>query len=101
MTNAVIVSTARTPLCKSWRGAFNMTHGALHRGPDCVAAQRRAMGAAIQLALRQAVKLPIQAAEELLHRRRITAVGAVDRGGDSCCIAHVEPSGSRTPVRSR
>ena len=28
MSEAVIVSTARTPLCKSWRGAFNMTHGA-------------------------------------------------------------------------
>src|SRR5262245_64373797 len=28
MADAVIVSTARTPLCKSWRGAFNMTHGA-------------------------------------------------------------------------
>ena len=28
MTNAVIVSTARTPLSKSWKGAFNMTHGA-------------------------------------------------------------------------
>jgi acetyl-CoA C-acetyltransferase len=28
MTDAVIVSTARTPLAKSWRGAFNMTHGA-------------------------------------------------------------------------
>ena len=28
MPDAVIVSTARTPLCKSWRGAFNMTHGA-------------------------------------------------------------------------
>ena len=28
MIEAVIVSTARTPLCKSWRGAFNMTHGA-------------------------------------------------------------------------
>ena len=28
MTHAVIVSTARTPLAKSWRGAFNMTHGA-------------------------------------------------------------------------
>jgi acetyl-CoA C-acetyltransferase len=28
MTQAVIVSTARTPLTKSWRGAFNMTHGA-------------------------------------------------------------------------
>jgi acetyl-CoA C-acetyltransferase len=28
MPDAVIVSTARTPLCKSWRGAFNITHGA-------------------------------------------------------------------------
>jgi acetyl-CoA C-acetyltransferase len=29
MTEAVIVSTARTPLAKSWRGSFNMTHGAI------------------------------------------------------------------------
>ena len=28
MSDAVIVSTARTGLAKSWRGAFNMTHGA-------------------------------------------------------------------------
>ena len=28
MTKAVIVSTARTPLAKSWKGSFNMTHGA-------------------------------------------------------------------------
>ncbi len=28
MTSAVIVSTARPPLAKSWQGAFNMTHGA-------------------------------------------------------------------------
>ena len=28
MTKALIVSTARTPLTKSWKGAFNMTHGA-------------------------------------------------------------------------
>jgi len=28
MKEAVIVSTARTPLAKSWRGSFNMTHGA-------------------------------------------------------------------------
>jgi len=28
MNEAVIVSTARTPLCKSWKGALNMTHGA-------------------------------------------------------------------------
>lgn len=28
MTSAIIVSTARTPLAKSWKGSFNMTHGA-------------------------------------------------------------------------
>ena len=28
MTEAVIVSTARTGLAKSWKGAFNMTYGA-------------------------------------------------------------------------
>ena len=28
MSQALIVSTARTPLAKSWKGAFNMTHGA-------------------------------------------------------------------------
>ena len=32
MTDAVIVSTARTPLAKSWKGAFNMTHGAVLGG---------------------------------------------------------------------
>ena len=32
MTAAVIVSTARTPLTKSWKGAFNMTHGATMGG---------------------------------------------------------------------
>ena len=32
MTQAVIVSTARTPLAKSWKGAFNMTHGATLAG---------------------------------------------------------------------
>jgi acetyl-CoA C-acetyltransferase len=32
MSNAVIVSTARTPLAKSWKGAFNMTHGAVLGG---------------------------------------------------------------------
>jgi acetyl-CoA C-acetyltransferase len=32
MTDAVIVSTARTPLAKSWKGSFNMTHGAVLGG---------------------------------------------------------------------
>jgi acetyl-CoA C-acetyltransferase len=32
MTSAIIVSTARTPLTKSWKGAFNMTHSAMLGG---------------------------------------------------------------------
>jgi len=42
MTQAVIVSTARTPLCKSWRGALNMTHGAKMGGHVVHAALERA-----------------------------------------------------------
>ncbi|KWC24764.1 acetyl-CoA acetyltransferase [Burkholderia ubonensis] len=41
MTEAVIVSTARTPLAKSWRGAFNMTHGATLGGHVVAAALER------------------------------------------------------------
>ena len=39
---AVIVSTARTPLAKSWRGAFNQTHGATLGGHVVKAALERA-----------------------------------------------------------
>ena len=42
MTRAVIVSTARTPLCRSWKGAFNMTHGATLGGHAVQAAVQRA-----------------------------------------------------------
>src|SRR5471032_2042772 len=42
MTDTVIVSTARTPLAKSWKGAFNMTHGAELGGHAVKAALERA-----------------------------------------------------------
>jgi acetyl-CoA C-acetyltransferase len=42
MSEAVIVSTARTPLAKSWKGAFNMTHGAELGGHVVRAALERA-----------------------------------------------------------
>ncbi|WP_077032781.1 acetyl-CoA C-acyltransferase [Pelomonas sp. KK5] len=42
MSKAVIVSTARTPLAKSWKGAFNMTHGATLGGEAVKAAVERA-----------------------------------------------------------
>ncbi|HMN72690.1 MAG TPA: acetyl-CoA C-acyltransferase [Rhodoblastus sp.] len=42
MTEAVIVSTARTGLAKSWKGAFNATHGASLGGYAVKAAIERA-----------------------------------------------------------
>ena len=42
MTDAVIVSTARTGLAKSWKGAFNMTHGATMAGHVIAEAVNRA-----------------------------------------------------------
>jgi len=42
MEDAVIVSTARTGLAKSWRGAFNMTHGATLGGHVVKHAMERA-----------------------------------------------------------
>jgi acetyl-CoA C-acetyltransferase len=42
MTSAVIVSTARTPLAKSWKGSFNMTHGATLGGHAVEHALKRA-----------------------------------------------------------
>ncbi|ARU04203.1 acetyl-CoA acetyltransferase [Comamonas serinivorans] len=42
MTSALIVSTARTPLAKSWKGAFNMTHGATLGGHAVQHAVQRA-----------------------------------------------------------
>jgi len=42
MTRAVIISTARTPLAKSWKGAFNMTHGATLGGHAVQHAVQRA-----------------------------------------------------------
>jgi acetyl-CoA C-acetyltransferase len=42
MTDAVIVATARTGLAKSWKGAFNMTHGASMAGPTLAAVIHRA-----------------------------------------------------------
>ena len=42
MNEAVVVSTARTGLAKSWKGAFNMTHGATMGGHVVKAAIERA-----------------------------------------------------------
>ena len=42
MTSALVVSTARTPFAKSWKGSFNMTHGATLGGHVVRAAMQRA-----------------------------------------------------------
>lgn len=42
MTEAVIVSTARSPIGKSWKGAFNISHGATMGGQVVKAAVERA-----------------------------------------------------------
>jgi acetyl-CoA C-acetyltransferase len=42
MIDAVVVSTARTGLAKSWKGAFNLTHGATLAGHVVKAAVERA-----------------------------------------------------------
>src|SRR5574343_643213 len=42
MNDAVIVSTARTGLAKSWKGAFNMTYGATLAGHAIEHAVKRA-----------------------------------------------------------
>ena len=42
MRDAVIVSTARTPIGKAFRGAFNQTHGAVLAGHAIAHAVERA-----------------------------------------------------------
>ncbi|KAB0499150.1 acetyl-CoA C-acyltransferase [Pseudomonas vancouverensis] len=42
MQRAVIVSTARTPFAKSWKGGFNITHGAALAGHVVASAVQRA-----------------------------------------------------------
>ena len=68
MTSAVIVSTARTPLAKSWKGSFNMTHGATLGGH------------AVEHAIQRA---GIEAGEVgLTVRRERTRLGGNDRDVD-------------------
>ena len=80
MTDAVIVSTARTGLAKSWRGAFNMTHGATLGGHATQAAVARA---GIDLSSADRHELEIRgrverlAVRTLKHARDLPAPGAV------------------------
>ena len=41
MPDAVVVSTARTPIGKAFRGAFNQTHGAVMAGHALIEGKRR------------------------------------------------------------
>ena len=71
MTNAVIVSTARTPLAKSWKGAFNMTHGATLGGHAVQHAVQRAAALDLDGVLRAASTL-----DETRARRAFALVDA-------------------------
>ena len=82
MTAAVIVSTARTPLTKSWKGAFNMTHGATLGGHVVEHAIQRAgieaaevddviMGCVMQVA-EQGVNIGRNAVQAIGERGRLT-----------------------------
>ena len=44
MKRAVILSTSRTPLCKSWKGSLNHTHGATLGGAVVDASIRERYG---------------------------------------------------------
>ena len=101
MTDAVIVSTARTGLAKSWRGALNMTHGATMGGHVVQAAVERArldpaevedvlMGCALpegatggniarQIALRAG--LPVTAAGMTVNRFCSSGLQTIAHGG--------------------
>ena len=80
MTSAVIVSTARTPLTKSWKGAFNMTHGATMGGHVVEHAIQRA-GIEALLGPQDAVDMMLRTFDE---RRKLIVQLLNDVPGISC-----------------
>jgi acetyl-CoA C-acetyltransferase len=83
MTSAVIVSTARTPLAKSWKGAFNMTHGATLGGH---AVQHAIQRAGIDAAEVEDVLMGCANPEG--------ATGGTSRARSRCCRLPVTTSGA-------
>ena len=77
MTSAVIVSTARTPLAKSWKGSFNMTHGATLGGH------------AVQHAIARAT-----VTDNLFARERLGSTGL----GHGVAIPHGRIKGLKNPL---
>ena len=78
MTEAVIVSTARTPLCKSWKGALNMTHGATMGGHAVQhALQRIAATTACHAAVKANDPLTQDKMQHILEELRQTAYSTV------------------------
>ncbi|MBV1700281.1 MAG: acetyl-CoA C-acyltransferase [Hyphomicrobiales bacterium] len=109
MNEAVIVSTARTALAKSWRGALNMTHGATMGGHVVAAAVERAgidpgevedliigcatpegatgVNVARQIALR--AKLPVTAAGVTVNRFCSSGLQAIAMAAQSVIVDSV------------
>ena len=97
MIDAVIVSTARTGLAKSWKGAFNMTHGATLGGhavqqavarsgidpeliEDCVmgsAFPEGTLGGNVARAIALRAGLPINAAGMMVNRQCASGLQAI------------------------
>ena len=98
MTEAVIVSTARTPIGKAFRGAFNMTHGATLGGHVVKHAVERAgidpaevEKIIVDASVRMGVKRRNVSKEEIIERliypmvnegARILEEGIATRSGD-------------------
>ena len=97
MIDAVIVSTARTGLAKSWKGAFNMTYGATLGGhavqqavarsgidpeliEDCVmgsAFPEGTLGGNVARAIALRAGLPINAAGMMVNRQCASGLQAI------------------------
>lgn len=76
MSNALIVSTARTPLTKSWKGAFNMTHGATLGG--------WAVAAAVERAAIAMVCSPLEQKRLMVTPLTVTGRPAASRASPAC-----------------
>jgi len=91
MREAVIVSTARTGLAKSWRGALNQTHGAKLGGHVVHAALERANYFALSVVKKRAAEAAIERPslkESAVHLLALAALAQTARepGQDTSAI---------------
>jgi hypothetical protein len=105
---AVIVSTARTPLAKSWRGAFNLTHGATLGGHVVKSALERAQVDPAEIEdVIMGCALPEGATGSNIGRQSALRAGCPESvpgvtvsGVDRCAYARVAPLRDNHRVRT-